>query len=155
MPFDFIASKDFYITNVFVFSQSFDFEHTRWRWFQKRVVCTKFDIYIFIWHEAGRPGRNWKDWWESISRKPSIWTDRDKLSSRKRRSIVDYNRCSINHEHTYSVGFESWKQIVSTHGQVRQENFWAPGQKETWRPPPILQIMILKLSPPRCVISKE
>ena len=28
--------------------QSFDFEHTRWRLFQKRVVCTKLDIYIFI-----------------------------------------------------------------------------------------------------------
>jgi hypothetical protein len=38
-----------------------------------------------------------------------------------------------------------------------QENFWALGQKETCHPPPppILQIMILKLSPPRCVISKE
>ena len=37
-----------------------------------------------------------------------------------------------------------------------QENFWALGQKETFPPPPpILQIMILKLSPPRCVISKE
>ena len=41
------------------------------------------------------------------------------------------------------------------HNQGRQENFWAPGQKETWPPPQILQIMILKLSPPRCVISKE
>jgi hypothetical protein len=36
--------------------------------------------------------------------------------------------------------------------QGRQENCWVPGQKET---PPILQIMILKLSPPWCVISKE
>jgi hypothetical protein len=42
-----------------------------------------------------------------------------------------------------------------SHGQGRQENFWAPGQKETCPPPPILQIMILKLSPPRCAISKE
>jgi len=39
--------------------------------------------------------------------------------------------------------------------QGRQENFWTLGQKETCPPPPILQIMILKLSPPRCVISKE
>ena len=38
--------------------------------------------------------------------------------------------------------------------QGRQENFWTPGQKETW-PPPILQIMILQLSPPRCDISKK
>ena len=37
--------------------------------------------------------------------------------------------------------------IVCTQG--RQENLWAQGQKET------LQIMILKLSPPRCGISKE
>jgi hypothetical protein len=44
---------------------------------------------------------------------------------------------------------------ISTHHKGRQENFWAPGQKETWPSPPILQIMILKLSPPRCVISKE
>jgi hypothetical protein len=40
-----------------------------------------------------------------------------------------------------------------TCNQGGQENVWAPGQKEP--PPPILQIMILKLSPPRCVISKE
>ena len=41
--------------------------------------------------------------------------------------------------------------------QDRQENFWAPEQKETCPPPPppILQIMILKQSPPRCVIIKE
>jgi hypothetical protein len=26
----------------------FGFERTRWRLFQKRFVCTKFDIYIFI-----------------------------------------------------------------------------------------------------------
>ena len=26
----------------------FGFESTRWRLFQKRVVCTKFDIYVFI-----------------------------------------------------------------------------------------------------------
>jgi hypothetical protein len=36
-----------------------------------------------------------------------------------------------------------------------QENFWAPGQKETCPPPPILQVKIFKLSPPQCVISKE
>ena len=40
-------------------------------------------------------------------------------------------------------------------GQGCQENFWAPEQKEAWPPPPILQIMILKLSPPRCVISNK
>jgi hypothetical protein len=34
-------------------------------------------------------------------------------------------------------------------------NLWAPGQKETWPPPSIIKIMILKLSPPWCVISKE
>jgi hypothetical protein len=28
--------------------QSFDFERTWWRFFQKRVVRTKFDIYVFI-----------------------------------------------------------------------------------------------------------
>ena len=28
--------------------QSFDFERTRWRLFQKRVVRTKFDIYVII-----------------------------------------------------------------------------------------------------------
>ena len=39
--------------------------------------------------------------------------------------------------------------------QGRQENFWATGQKKLSPPPPILQITIPKLSPPRCVISKE
>jgi hypothetical protein len=29
-------------------SQSFGFERTWWRLFQKRVVCTKLDIYVFI-----------------------------------------------------------------------------------------------------------
>ena len=45
--------------------------------------------------------------------------------------------------------------LLQCHKQGRQENFWAPVQKETWPPPPILQIMILKLSQLRCVISKE
>jgi hypothetical protein len=44
---------------------------------------------------------------------------------------------------------------VGSYIQGRQENLWAPGQKETCPPSPILQIMILELSPPRCVISKE
>jgi hypothetical protein len=39
--------------------------------------------------------------------------------------------------------------------QGRQENVWVQGQKEACPPPPILQIMILKLSPPRYVIGKE
>jgi hypothetical protein len=33
-------------TNYLVF-QSFDFERTRWRFFQKCVLCTKLDIYVF------------------------------------------------------------------------------------------------------------
>jgi hypothetical protein len=41
-PFDFIVPK---MLNYF---QSFDFERTSWRLFQKRVMCTKFDIYVFI-----------------------------------------------------------------------------------------------------------
>ena len=43
-PFGFIAPKNL---NYLAF-KSFDFERTRWRLFQKRVVRTKFDIYIFI-----------------------------------------------------------------------------------------------------------
>ena len=43
--------------------------------------------------------------------------------------------------------------IIIFLNQGRQENIWAQSQKEP--PPPILQIMILKLSSPRCVISKE
>ena len=35
------------LLNYFSF-QSFDFERTWWRLFQKRVVRTKFDIYVFI-----------------------------------------------------------------------------------------------------------
>jgi hypothetical protein len=44
-PFDFIASK---ALNYLAF-QSFDFELTWWRIFQKRVVRTKFDIYVYIY----------------------------------------------------------------------------------------------------------
>jgi hypothetical protein len=40
----FIAPKTL---NYLVF-QSFDFEHTWWRLFQKRVVRTNFDIYVFM-----------------------------------------------------------------------------------------------------------
>ena len=42
--FDFIALK----TINYLAFQSFDFERTRWRLFQKRVERTKFDIYVFI-----------------------------------------------------------------------------------------------------------
>ena len=41
--------------------------------------------------------------------------------------------------------------IIIFLNQGCQEHFWVQGQKEL----PILQIMIPKLSPPRCVISKE
>ena len=49
---------------------------------------------------------------------------------------------------------------MGKHPQCRQENFWAPAQDKSPKrklgpPPPILQIMILKLSPLRCVISKD
>ena len=44
MSFGFIAIKDF----LYLISQSFDFERTRWRRFQERVAHTKFDIYVFI-----------------------------------------------------------------------------------------------------------
>ena len=40
-PFAFIAPKTYYLA-----FQSFDFERTRGRLFQKRAVCTKFDIYL-------------------------------------------------------------------------------------------------------------
>ena len=32
----------------YLFYQSFDFEHTWSRWFQRWVVCTKFHVYVFI-----------------------------------------------------------------------------------------------------------
>ena len=35
------------LLNDFAF-QYFDIERTWWKLFQKRVVCTKFDIYVFI-----------------------------------------------------------------------------------------------------------
>ena len=43
-PFDLIAPK----TLNYLTFQSFDFECTWWRLFQKRSVRTKFDIYTFI-----------------------------------------------------------------------------------------------------------
>ena len=38
-----------FITLNYLAFQSFDFERTWWRLFQKRVVCTKFDIYVFMY----------------------------------------------------------------------------------------------------------
>ena len=43
-PFGFIDPKTL---NQMAF-QSFGFERTWWKLFQKRVVRTKFDIYVFI-----------------------------------------------------------------------------------------------------------
>jgi len=43
-PFGSLAPKDL---NVLTF-QYFAFQRTWWRLFQKCVVCTKFDIYVFI-----------------------------------------------------------------------------------------------------------
>jgi len=49
-PFGLLAPK----TLNYLAFQSLDFERTWWRLLQKRVVCTKFDIYVFItekqWH---------------------------------------------------------------------------------------------------------
>ena len=39
--------------------QSFDFERTRWRLFQKQVVRTNFDIYVFIDKVEKFPKNNW------------------------------------------------------------------------------------------------
>ena len=44
-PFDFIFPKSL---NYLAF-QSSDFERIWWRLFQKHVMCTKLDIYVFIW----------------------------------------------------------------------------------------------------------
>ena len=44
-PFGFLAPKDFLF---FGLSNILDFKRTWWRLFQKRVVCTNLDIYIFI-----------------------------------------------------------------------------------------------------------
>jgi hypothetical protein len=44
IPFGFIAPK----TLIYLAFQSFDFGRTWWRLFQKRVVRTKSDIYVFI-----------------------------------------------------------------------------------------------------------
>jgi hypothetical protein len=40
-------------------------------------------------------------------------------------------------------------------GRTAKRIFGPQGKRKLGPPPPILQIMILKLSPPRCVISKE
>ena len=43
LPQAYVTLADYYLT-----FQSFDFVRTRWGLLQKRVVCTKFDIYVFI-----------------------------------------------------------------------------------------------------------
>ena len=40
----------FYCSQNYLAFQSFDFERTWWRLFQKRIVRTKFYIYVFITH---------------------------------------------------------------------------------------------------------
>ena len=43
LPQAYVTLADYYLA-----FQSFDFDRTWWRLFQKRVVRTKFDIYVFI-----------------------------------------------------------------------------------------------------------
>ena len=43
LPQAYVTLADYYLA-----FQSFDFVRTWWRLFQKRVVRTKFDIYVFI-----------------------------------------------------------------------------------------------------------
>ena len=57
MPFGFIAPKTL---NYLAFQYS-DFERTWWRLFQKRVVRTKFDLYIFFFSLHKDEGRGKKE----------------------------------------------------------------------------------------------
>jgi hypothetical protein len=50
MSYSFIVLNDF--INYSVAFQSFGFERIRWKLFQKHVVRTKLDIYVFITHLA-------------------------------------------------------------------------------------------------------
>jgi hypothetical protein len=49
MPFGFIVPK--HVLHCLA-SQSFGFEHTRLRLFQKRAVCTKLDIYVLFYYRV-------------------------------------------------------------------------------------------------------
>ena len=52
----------------------------------------------------------------------------------------------------------SWSRFELTSvmtGRVAKRMDGSQGKRKLGHPPPILQIMILKLSPPRCVISKD
>jgi hypothetical protein len=49
VPFCADARKEAHHWLYFAF-QSFDFEYTWWRFFKKRVVCTKFDMYGFVFN---------------------------------------------------------------------------------------------------------
>jgi hypothetical protein len=48
-----------------------------------------------------------------------------------------------------------WTPLRKHTGRAAKIIFGPQGKRKLGSPPPILQIVILKLSPPRCIISKE
>ena len=83
-------------------------------------------------------------WWRQYSPPPCML---------KGTFPVSWSQHFLHCEVNISCMLKGTFPVSWSHG--RQENFWTPGQKETWPPLPILQIMILKLRLPRCVISKQ
>jgi hypothetical protein len=119
--------------------------------FQKCRSCES-QIIMTLHHLANSPNRN-----EPVDGMRFYFSKAfDKVPHQRLLEKLSYYKVR-GYLHSWTKDFltNRKQEVLSPWRQGRQENIWAPGQEETWPPPPILQIMILKLSPPWCVISKE
>ena len=63
--------------------------------------------------------------------------------------------CIQRNYHLVCVWFNNHGCLRGSYDQDRPDNLWVQGKRKLGTPPPIDQIMMLKLSPPRCIISNE
>ena len=104
MPFGFIALK----TLNYLAFQSFDIDHILWRLFQKRVVRTKFDIYVFIKtpvikQEQQKTGRKNKNKNKQTNKQKQNKTWFWPLQMEHINGLLTYLNLKIIHGHNYEV----------------------------------------------------
>jgi len=61
----------------------------------------------------------------------------------------------LYHKMMYTWPWSRFELTSVMIGRAVKRMFGSQGKRKLGHPPPILQIMILKLSPPRCVLSKD
>jgi hypothetical protein len=99
------------ITLNYLAFQSFDFEHIWWRLFQKRVVCTKLDIYVFIIGQTMQLPKEtrWTDGRINTTQKTKDWVTRSSLKNKSSGGVISFcstsGACSVTSVRLRSVVF--------------------------------------------------